>query len=272
MKNKKLVLGLLASAILISACTSTNSENSVKESSSIETTVSSEISLENKIKVPDTLFKPYEEVEAAFKELGLKVEFVSASFKEKAEEEKHFLKKGECNTLLAQKNLTYFSDEQVGKEKAGYYAEKGATIRIGVSEEDFDGSKDEVIKKITGESSTDSTKSETTTSTTSTPIESDSVDTTVIALAVGETGQFSGEIIIGEDLDAGAYDIIPVSDTSDSFKLFKDKTAQEADEYKFEWLFPADEEDAEGDSLKNYVLRSGNILDISTTMEFTRVR
>ncbi|MGC6768980.1 hypothetical protein ACYSNR_00665 [Enterococcus sp. LJL128] len=146
-----------------------------------------------------------------------------------------------------------------------------------VDESDESSSESEPEESSTDESSSKSSSKESSSSTESSTKESSNTASKksaddVIVLDVGETGQFSGEIIIGEDLDAGAYDIIPVSSSSDSFKLYKDEAAREEGDYKFEWLFPADEDDPEGDSLKNYVLREGNILEIDTTMEFTRVR
>ena len=81
---------------------------------------------------------------------------------------------------------------------------------------------------------------------------------------------YSGKLVVGEDIDAGKYDIKPDGDTDASVQIFENKDAVDSNDYRFEWLFPADEENPGGDILKSYTLREGNILDITGNMTFIK--
>lgn len=86
---------------------------------------------------------------------------------------------------------------------------------------------------------------------------------------MGESESFSGIIVVGEDIAAGKYDVTPDGNEQATMKVFDNQDDRDADEYRFEWLFPADDENPEGDILKSYTLRDGNILDITGNMSFT---
>ncbi|MGM0175658.1 hypothetical protein [Enterococcus sp. DIV0800] len=89
-------------------------------------------------------------------------------------------------------------------------------------------------------------------------------------VAVGDTVDLSGTVIIGEDLEAGSYDIDLPGEQDAAFSLYEDKKAKKEDEYTHEWLSPSSEDQDEADSLSNYKLRNGNILDIDGTLSFTK--
>ncbi len=88
---------------------------------------------------------------------------------------------------------------------------------------------------------------------------------------INESATYSGMIIVGEDIPVGSYDIKPAANDDTAIKIFEDENAKENDVYKYEWLFPADD-NGPADELKSYVLRKGYILDISDNAEFKRVK
>lgn len=91
------------------------------------------------VKVPQTEGKMQEEVEALYEAAGLKIEFVVANMDDRALSQKTVIKKGECDARdESQPGITYFDSDKVG-DLYGYYAEKGATIIVGYSDHDFDG-------------------------------------------------------------------------------------------------------------------------------------
>ncbi len=98
--------------------------------------------LEGKVKIPESYFKTQEQVESEFEAAGLKVEFFPYNFDSSATTNKRYLKKGECNQVEEQSARQYFDRDKVG-DKFGFYADKGATINIGYSDHDFDGTKGE---------------------------------------------------------------------------------------------------------------------------------
>lgn len=88
----------------------------------------------------------------------------------------------------------------------------------------------------------------------------------------GEKVTLSGRVVVGEDLEPGAYDITLPGEEDVAFSLFDDEQAEKDMKYKHEWLFPKDEDKETADELKSYSLRKGNILDINGNMDFTKVR
>lgn len=96
--------------------------------------------LAGKVKVPETYFKTQEEVEALYQAAGLEIKFVVSNFDERAEAREHYLRAGECDELdTSQPAITYFSYDEVGLDRAGPYADAGATIIVGYSDHDYDG-------------------------------------------------------------------------------------------------------------------------------------
>lgn len=120
--------------------------------------------LKGKVEVPDTDFETKEEVTELFKAAGLTPNFVVSNFDDKATKKHHYLREGECDELdRDQPGIEYYSVDKVG-DKFGYYADKGATIIVGYSDHDFDGtgkkkSSSKVTKKKTNESSVQSNES-----------------------------------------------------------------------------------------------------------------
>lgn len=73
---------------------------------------------------------------------------------------------------------------------------------------------------------------------------------------------YSGTLIVGEDIEPGKYDIAP-DGVDASIEIFENQEAVGGDESEFEWLF-------EGDILKSYTLREGNVIEIDGNMIFSK--
>ena len=118
--------------------------------------------LEGKVKVPDTYLKSQKEVEEAFEKVGLKVEFVVTNFDSKVKTDKKKIAKGDCAPLDDDSGAEYFDRADAGSDY-GYYADEGATITVGYSDHDFDGTKTEEssTKESSKESSSESSTSQT---------------------------------------------------------------------------------------------------------------
>ncbi|WP_142425102.1 MULTISPECIES: hypothetical protein [Enterococcus] len=156
---KKVIIGaLLLSALLLSACSNKEADNTITEQSekiesqnktieSLETKISTlesaatqssssnsktltdaelEEAIGDKVLIPDPTLKSKEQVETEFKAEGFTPEFVTA-FSPSDEYA------GFCNRLSEQPGVTYISYEE-SNEKSGFYAEKGATITVGYFE------------------------------------------------------------------------------------------------------------------------------------------
>lgn len=153
---KKIVIGsLFFSVLLLSACSNKEAENTITEQSkTIESQNKTIESLENKVStlessatesssatltdaelkeaigdkvlVPDPTLKSKEQVESEFKAAGFTPNFVTAfgGSDEYA---------GFCNRLSEQPGVTYISYNE-SSDKAGFYAEKDATINVGYFE------------------------------------------------------------------------------------------------------------------------------------------
>lgn len=99
--------------------------------------------LEGKIKVPYTAFRPQQEVKNELESLGLHVKFVRENMKNKADANTRLIKKGECSSVnSATIGVSYFEAEKVG-DKYGFYADKGALIILGYADRDYNGIKED---------------------------------------------------------------------------------------------------------------------------------
>ncbi|MGL4695049.1 hypothetical protein [Enterococcus larvae] len=124
---------------------------------------SSDDILEGMVKVPDPYFKTKDQVEAEFKEVGLKVKFVVKNFDSAATTNKKKISKGDCYQLESNSGAEYLStSDGLDLNDTGYYAEEGATITVGYTDHDFDGSKDtESSSSSSSKESSESSSSET---------------------------------------------------------------------------------------------------------------
>jgi len=95
--------------------------------------------LKGMVRVPDTLFKTKELVEAEFETAGLKVKFAVSNFDDEALIYKYYLREGECGRFSDSGSVVYFFSDEVGYDYAGYYAKEGSTVVVGYSDHDFDG-------------------------------------------------------------------------------------------------------------------------------------
>lgn len=95
--------------------------------------------LDGMVKIPNTFLLPKEHVEATFKAAGLNVEFVVTNFDDRALKGGFYIHAGECDSVdTSQPAVQYFDSDDVGGAY-GFYAEVGATIIVGYSDHDFDG-------------------------------------------------------------------------------------------------------------------------------------
>ncbi|EOL43442.1 hypothetical protein [Enterococcus caccae] len=137
MKKGVIFLSLLTSLLLLSAC------GQSKKSQHDELIKNTETVLKGKVKIPETYFKTKEQVTAEFDSVGLKPKFVIANFDDAAQYNKRFLRKDECNQISSDQGaVNYYDTKSVG-DKHGFYADKGATIIVGYSDHDFDGTQTE---------------------------------------------------------------------------------------------------------------------------------
>lgn len=114
-------------------------------SSSDSTTQSSDI-FAGKVEIPETQFKSKEQVEKEFEAVGLKATFVVQNLDDMATQNKVKIKAGDCGVIADQAGMGFLDDG----EKYGIYADEGATLTIGYSDHDFDG---------TGENQTETVES-----------------------------------------------------------------------------------------------------------------
>lgn len=78
------------------------------------------------------------------------------------------------------------------------------------------------------------------------------------------TKTLSGTIVVGEDIEAGTYNItIPEGEDEISFKIYEDSKSEENNKYDFKWMFSAKGSNykSDDDVLQNYKLSDGNIID-----------
>ena len=137
MKKISIALSLLAALVLLGACG--QSEKSKNE----ELTKQAETVLKGKVEIPETYFKTKEQVTAEFDSVGLKPKFIVANFDDAAQYNKRFLRKDECDQISSDQGaVTYYDTKAVG-DKHGFYADKGATIIVGYSDHDYDGTQNE---------------------------------------------------------------------------------------------------------------------------------
>ncbi|WP_430601862.1 hypothetical protein IGJ02_001976 [Enterococcus sp. DIV0724b] len=155
MKKRRIMICLFAGLLLFSACG--QSEKNKNE----ELIKNAETVLKGKVEIPETYFKTKEQVTAEFDSVGLKPKFVVANFDEAAKYNKRFLRKGECNQISSdQGSVKYYDTKEVG-DKHGFYADKGATIIVGYSDHDFDGTKNETSSTEESSSTVTSSSSST---------------------------------------------------------------------------------------------------------------
>ncbi|WP_303220591.1 hypothetical protein [Enterococcus asini] len=107
-------------------------------SSSDSTTQSSDI-FAGKVEIPETQFKSKEQVEKEFEAVGLKATFVVQNLDDMATQNKVKIKAGDCGVIADQAGMGFLDDG----EKYGIYADEGATLTIGYSDHDFDGTQPE---------------------------------------------------------------------------------------------------------------------------------
>ncbi|EGO5845094.1 hypothetical protein ACFJX1_00955 [Enterococcus faecalis] len=88
----------------------------------------------------------------------------------------------------------------------------------------------------------------------------------------GESETLSGTVVIGEDLEPGAYDITLPGEESASFSKYVDEQDKESNKFEHESLLPALSDKKKADELKSYSLKKGNILEIRGNLTFTKVR
>lgn len=94
-----------------------------------------------------------------------------------------------------------------------------------------------------------------------------------LQMEIGESLAFSGTLVMGFDLAPGSYDItIPQGSDSASFDLFENDTARENNDYEFVYLAKDSEDAAIPVEIKNYSLKRGYILEISNSINLTRIK
>lgn len=136
---KKWILGAaLISIFALSGCgtdsKTSDADSTTKESS---TTQSSDI-FAGKVEIPETQFKSKEQVRKEFAAVGLKASFVVENLDDMATQNKVKIKAGDCGVIADQPGMGFLDDG----EKYGIYADEGATLTVGYSDHDFDGTDD----------------------------------------------------------------------------------------------------------------------------------
>lgn len=112
--------------------------------------------LEGMVEIPETYRLPREHVEATFTAAGLSVQFVVANIDDIALRREDYIHKGECDDIdTSQPAVQYFDVKDVGLDRSGYYAKEGATIIIGYSDHDFDGTLGASSESESGEAEPD---------------------------------------------------------------------------------------------------------------------
>ncbi|MEI5988965.1 hypothetical protein A5881_000452 [Enterococcus termitis] len=137
MKKRALFLCLLSGLIFFSAC------GPSEKSKNDELIKNAKTVLKGKVKIPETYFKTKEQVTAEFDSVGLQPKFVVANFDDAAQYNKHFLRKDECDQISSDQGAVIYYDTKSVGDKHGFYADKGATIIVGYSDHDFDGTQTE---------------------------------------------------------------------------------------------------------------------------------
>lgn len=92
---------------------------------------------DNYVKIPFTPFKPKNQVEQEFKQVGLKAEFVKSDLTRIAEVNKRKVNKDDAGDVEEQVNRKYLDQKEYG-DNFGFYAEKGATLYVTYSDVDID--------------------------------------------------------------------------------------------------------------------------------------
>lgn len=155
--QKKWVWVLISLAILAAIGEVKSIFGETEKTTSIEhSTKKTDNTLDGLVEVPDPYFKEKTDVETEYNAKGLNVKFFVSNFDKKAKINNRYLKKDECDQLKTQRAVKYYDSEKVG-EKSGFYAKKGATIKIGFTDHDFDGTK-EVENTKTKEKASKETK------------------------------------------------------------------------------------------------------------------
>lgn len=116
-----------------------------KEKGDSSTEQSSDI-FAGKVEIPETQFKSKDQVEKDFEAVGLKANFVVENLDDMATQNKVKIKVGDCGVIADQPGMGFLDNG----EKYGIYADEGATLTIGYSDHDFDG---------TGENQTETVES-----------------------------------------------------------------------------------------------------------------
>lgn len=141
--SKKMIVVIVIAVLLVGnfivGKISNSMEESAKKKEEEKIAEQAEKLLKDKVEVPDTFMKSKEEVKLIFDELGLKAEFVIRDMDEIAKSKEVFIKKDMCDSLEDAPNVKYYDYEEVGIDKSGYYVDKGATLIVGYSDHDIDG-------------------------------------------------------------------------------------------------------------------------------------
>lgn len=132
MKKLGLIIVMLFSIIALSACSNSNKTSKEQPKSESKKPIPS-----GYIKISDPYFKPKEQVQEEFNQLGLKVKFVVTNFDEKGESNSKKIIKGMCDQISSQPNVEYFDVDEYDNPDISYYAKKGSTVIIGYSDHDY---------------------------------------------------------------------------------------------------------------------------------------
>lgn len=126
MKKFGLIIAMLLSIIALTACSSPN-----------KATESKKPIPSGYVEISDPYFKPKEQVQEEFNQLGLKTKFVVTNFDDKAEINSEKLIVGTCDQLSDQPNIEYFNSTEYDNPDNSYYAKEGSTVIIGYSDHEY---------------------------------------------------------------------------------------------------------------------------------------
>lgn len=134
---KKWFLGIgLVTALALAGCGTDSKDNDASPSAEEANTTQSSNIFAGKVEIPETQFKSKEQVEKEFEAVGLKATFVVQNLDDMATQNKVKIKAGDCGVIADQAGMGFLDDG----ETYGIYADEGATLTIGYSDHDFDGS------------------------------------------------------------------------------------------------------------------------------------
>ncbi|ETC91928.1 TPA: hypothetical protein ACU3VQ_001852 [Enterococcus faecalis] len=135
-------------SLLISGCSEPSNKANIAKKNTEVSSSNKKTELEGKVKIPDPYFKTKEQVKAEFNSVGLTPNFIVSNFDNKATINKRFLRAGECDQLSSEQGaVEYLGRDKVGADY-GFYAKKGATIIVGYSDHDFDGTEKKEAKSV----------------------------------------------------------------------------------------------------------------------------